>query len=84
MPSRAGSPNKNKQALIKMLQLKYPDYHPIMEMAEIANDEDMDVNLRFNANKEIAQYVVPKLKAVEVKGDVEHRIVEFVKPSWLE
>lgn len=76
MASRAGSPNKNKQALIALLQAKYPDYHPVVEMAEIANAKDShgeyvnDVSLRFNAHKEIAQYVTPKLKALEVTGDM--------------
>lgn len=82
MPSRAGSPNKNKQALIKMLELKYPGYDPICNMVEIAMNAELDINLRFNANKEVAQYIVPKLKAVEHTGDVSHTIT-FVKPEWL-
>jgi hypothetical protein len=68
MASRAGSPNKNKQALLKMLELRYPDYHPVIELVEIAMDKENDVSLRLNANKEVAQYVVPKLRAVEHTG----------------
>ncbi len=71
MPSRAGSPNKNKQALIALLQAKYPGYHPVMEMAAIGNDPENDLQTRFNAHKEVAQYVTPKLKAVEHSGMVE-------------
>lgn len=74
MPSRAGSPNKNKQALIALLQAKYPDYHPVVEMAAIANDDNNDLQTRFNAHKEVAQYVTPKLKAVEHTGDIDHDI----------
>jgi len=68
MGSRAGIPNKNKQALLKILQDKYPDYHPVLELAGIANDEDNDVSIRLNAHKEVAQYIVPKLKAIELSG----------------
>ena len=71
MPSRAGSPNKNKQALIALLQAKYPGYHPVMEMAAIGNDESNDLQTRFNAHKEVAQYVTPKLKAVETSGSID-------------
>ena len=70
MPSRAGSPNKNKQALIALLQAKYPGYSPVVSMADIANDMDNDLSTRFNAHKEVAQYVTPKLKALEVTGEM--------------
>ena len=89
MPSRAGSPNKNKQALIKLLELKYPGYNPILEMAAIATDEENDLHTRFTAHKEIAQYIVPKLKAVEHSGNVDvsdktlskNEIKQYVK-AW--
>jgi hypothetical protein len=51
-----------------MLELRYPDYHPVIELVEIAMDKENDVSLRLNANKEVAQYVVPKLRAVEHTG----------------
>jgi len=73
MASRKGSPNKNKQALIALLQAKYPEYHPVLEMAKIANDTDAEPMMRFNANKEVAQYVTPKLKAVEITGEIINR-----------
>jgi hypothetical protein len=38
-------------------------------MAALANDETQPIELRFQANKEVAQYVEPKRKAVEVSGD---------------
>jgi len=84
MPSRAGSPNKNKKALIKLLEDKYPGYEPILEMVSIAVDDSNDIRIRFDANKEVAQYIYPKLKAIEVQanvsGDVALRLlqVEYV------
>ncbi len=98
MPSRKGSPNKNKQALIALLKAKYPGYHPVLEMAAIANDdvecpsckdeeplEDCEVcmgsgyqpvtlEMKFNANKEVAGYVTPKLKAVEHTGHIDSAV----------
>lgn len=41
-------------------------------MAEIANDPEVDLNLRFNASKEVAQYVAPKLKNVEISADADN------------
>lgn len=64
----AGIPNKNKQALLKMLELRYPDYHPVCELVDIALDKDNDVSTRLQANKEVAGYIVPKLKAIELTG----------------
>ena len=75
MPSRAGRPNKNKQALIALLEAKYPGYQPVVSMAEIANDMDNDLQMRFNAHKEVAQYVTPKLKALEVTADIQGDVV---------
>jgi len=114
---RKGAPNKNKQALILLLQAKYPDYHPVMDMAAIANNDvqcdvcggsgtvktftgvDMEpegpverftsehcencvngkavisMDMKFNANKEVAQYIVPKLKAMEVSGNINTEVV---------
>ena len=44
-------------------------------MAVIANDAELDLPLRFAAHKEVAQYVSPKLKAVEHSGEVDSRVV---------
>lgn len=84
MPSRAGSPNKNKQALIALLQEKYPGYQPVMDMAEAAIELSKTAREAKSANDpeaaslwrdasaahdRVAAYVTPKLKAVEVSTD---------------
>ena len=74
MSRPAGTPNKNKQALILLLQAKYPNYHPVMEMAAIANDTENAVELRASMHKEIAMYVEPKRKSIEVSGELDTRI----------
>ena len=76
MPSRAGSPNKNKAFLLNRLQDMYgADFHPIMRMAENAallhdqarNTSDAnDLKASIDAWDKIAAYTEPKLKASEV------------------
>ena len=68
MARPTGSMNKNKQTLLKLLELRYPDYNPVTEMVDIALDKDNDVNTRLNANDKVAGYLVPKLKAIELTG----------------
>ena len=66
-----GSLNKPKRRLLQLIQDQYPNYHPVLEMAKLANDKKADDLVRFNANKEVAKYVEPALKAVEISGDTE-------------
>jgi hypothetical protein len=70
---------KNKKFLLSRLQDMYGDnFHPIIRMAERANDLDAlavnepdAVNLKasIDAWDKIANYTEPKLKAVEVSSD---------------
>lgn len=60
-----GAHNKDKQELIDMINVKYPDYHPLLALADIANDSDNDKNLQFQASKEICKYIVPQLKSID-------------------
>jgi hypothetical protein len=64
-----GSLNAPKAALFAMMAERWPDYHPVIAMAEIANDPAVELDTRFAAHKEVAQYVEPKRKAVEVTGE---------------
>lgn len=76
MPSRAGSPNKNKTFLMNRLQDMYgDDFHPIMRMAENAvtlhdqargTMDPADLKASIDAWDKIAQYTEPKLKASEI------------------
>jgi hypothetical protein len=86
MASRAGRPNRNKQGLLARLQQEFPNYHPILELARVANDPEVDLSTRVNANKEIAKYVTPQLKAVEHTGPDGERlqtrvIITFDQPA---
>lgn len=74
-----GKPNADKQALLDLIResVKVPDYHPVVEMARIACADTSEWDpekqaaieqIKFNANKEVARYVAPQLKAIEVQG----------------
>ena len=64
----AGVPNGERKELYNLLHEKFPNYHPVIAMAIIANDPINDIELKFQAHKEVAKYVCPQLKAVEVTG----------------
>ncbi len=61
-----GSTNKERKELQQLMSERFPDWHPVIAMAEIANDKEVDVQTRLVAMKEVSKYVAPQLKAVEV------------------
>lgn len=62
-----GALNKSKDRLLKALKAEYgEEFDPIMKMAEIASNDENEPALRLQGWKEVAQYVYPKLKAIEV------------------
>ena len=90
MPSRAGSPNKNKSFLLNRLQAMYgDDFHPIMKMAENAvllqeqAEKFNDVGERDAAAlkaaidgwDKVANYTEPKLKAIEGSLDINAEVI---------
>lgn len=62
---KKGTPNKESKVLIDRIKEKYPDYCPIEAMCIIAQDPINEVNIRLTANKEVAQYIYPKLKSID-------------------
>lgn len=79
MPSRAGSPNKNKGALKRRLKERFGDDFDIVEtMATNAmelqkltshcheDEKPQRIKLALDAWEKVAQFVEPKLKATEI------------------
>jgi len=77
--SRKGIPNKNKQALLARLAERFPEWNPVIEMAAVAvamgdslkpyeTAKIEDLRALIDANDKVAQYLTPKLKAVELSG----------------
>ena len=97
MPSREGSPNRNTKFLMNRLQDMYgKDFDPIMKAAEnafrmqeiatagIDTEEEFDQRKDcVNAWEKIGQYCSPKLKAIEVSGEVKSAL-SFVLEDILE
>lgn len=63
-----GTPNADKKELLEMIAERYPDYHPVMAMVELANNPEVELLLKFHANKEVAKYVCPQLKSIELQN----------------
>lgn len=61
--------------VLEMLQTRFPGYHPLLSIAEIAHTDAArdDLQLQFSCHKTIAEYILPKLRAVEHSGAVENQ-----------
>ena len=67
---KKGIPNFVKQITKDVkteLAEKFPNYNPIVAMAEIANNTTLPIDIRLNAHKEVSKYFAPQLKAIETK-----------------
>lgn len=63
---------------LALIQSEYPNYHPLVSLARMANRADVcaDAKLELEVHKAILPYVAPKLANVEVKStNVEDRRV---------
>ncbi len=68
--------SRKKIAMIRLLQERWPDYQPVMEMAEkamrisqIADQRPSDSLAQMdavNAHEKVAKYVTPQLKAMDL------------------
>jgi hypothetical protein len=72
--SRKGIPNKPKRRLLQLIQEKYPNFEPVLELVDIYHDTEQDYNVRISCLKEAIPYLEPKLKQVEVQSEVNHSI----------
>ena len=70
-----GTLNKRNQELTELIQSKFPDYNPVLAMAEIANNEDVSPEMRFQAHKEVAQYFECKRRAIEMTVDLDESVM---------
>jgi len=68
-----------KQAFKDRLKAEFGNYHPLLAMAHMANDPEIeDPDLKFKCHKAVAEYVEPKLKAVEHSGDLSVEMAPLV------
>jgi hypothetical protein len=82
---QSGNPNgrpkgsKNKQTLAVIDRLEALGCDPIEGMARIAMDEGADMSLRAQMYKELAQYIAPKRKAVEMKTEGQISLIDVIR-----
>lgn len=65
-----GTPNKKTLALLERIEQSGKD--PVQVMLDLLNDQDPV--LRFQASKELLQYMYPKRKALEVAVDPQEHV----------
>ena len=68
---KKGTANKATATLKELLAEKYPDYNPVVAMAEMAQDEKNTVTVRLAAHREVAKYTNHQLKAIEITGEID-------------
>lgn len=78
MPRTIGAKGKPKQTLLRLLQQQWPGYQPVVEIAKAAHEltaqamasESPELWRDAGAmHDKVAQYVTPKLKAIELTGE---------------
>jgi len=78
-----GTPNRNRAALLEKLAAAYPEYDPLLALAELAQDDAVDLSVRLDCHKTLATYLYPKMRAVDCVQD--HELVpitiEIVNPQ---
>lgn len=70
---RRGTPNRRTQDVRELLAMLNCD--PIEGMAKIAMDANNPVEIRARMYAELAGYVAPKRKAIQVDGGADNRVV---------
>src|SRR5215210_7287293 len=78
-PNRRPNGSKSKQTLAVIDRLEALGCDPIEGMARIAMDEKVDLSIRAQMFKELAQYTAPKRKAVEMKAEGEISLVDVIR-----
>jgi hypothetical protein len=73
----SGTPNRKTQAIIDRLDALGCD--PIEGMAKITMDVIIEIGIRAQMYKELAQYVAPKRKTVEMQTDSRQSYVDARK-----
>lgn len=60
------------ERMLALIQSKYPGYHPLLAIAELAHSERVkdDPKVALECHKTLVKYVTPELKSVEVKGEI--------------
>jgi hypothetical protein len=71
--------------ILDEIRKKYPGYHPLMALADVAHDGEANLKLRAECHTTIAKYTEAQLKSVEFNGNLktDHGVlrVSLYKPK---
>lgn len=57
--------------MLALIRTKFPQYHPILAIAEMAHDTSVDDDrIKLECHKTILKHVSPELKSMEVKAQI--------------
>ena len=71
-----GTANKRTNELANLLRERFPDYDPVIAMAAIARDDDVELHHRITCHREVAQYLHAKRKFIEVETETSSKPIE--------
>jgi hypothetical protein len=66
---KKGQEGVARREIRRLLADAHPDWHPALQLAEIARDPESNKELQASCCKEILQYLCPKLRSVEHTGE---------------
>ena len=78
-----GTPNKNRAALIERLSERFPNYDPVIALAELAQDASVDLSVRLDCHKTLANYLYPKMRSVEWidENTTQPIVIQVIEPK---
>ena len=78
-----GTPNKNRAALLAKLEDSFPTYDPLLALVEIAQDASVDLSVRLDCHKTLANYLYPKMRSVEWidENTTQPIVIQVIEPK---
>jgi hypothetical protein len=69
---KSGEQTAAGDRVLALIRTKFPSYHPLLAIAELAHSERAkdDARLQLECHKTLVKYVTPELKSIEVKADI--------------
>jgi len=71
--------------MLDLIRMKYPEYHPVVAMADLAHTTDNE-EIEFKCHQSIAKFVLPELKSIEVRAQINEQrrvVVELFDESLM-
>ena len=78
-----GTPNKYRAVLIERLSERFPNYDPVIALAELAQDASVDLSVRLDCHKTLANYLYPKMRSVEWidENTTQPIVIQVIEPK---